>query len=397
MIMNKLMTFKVFINKMVETINNVKYKAFKSLNKFLIQDYEIEEIIVRNQKRFFLVFLTLLIFGCTKKDNNDNNDNTLIKHPLAGLVTMGSTKDLRNGNYDVVKEANVHADIYSGVVIKATWGELEPQRGIYDFTSIKHQLSDIEDYNNLHPKNKLGAKLRVSAVINPPSWVLNLSSGSVEVVIDSSHSYEIALFWTKEYRQAWHELQVNLSNSFDNNLLIQEVCITSPSMITDEPFVTIFNQATIQNLHQKGFTDTAYIQALQNTILDYHCWKKTTIDFSFNMFRRIDTGVPINDIDFTINLMRIFKNEYGERAILSNHGLQETLSSGALPIYNEFQELGGAIAVQTKSPNDLSDNIFYTGLNYGVSEFEIWDSKDAEGYADFSINDLERWKKIINN
>ena len=94
--------------------------------------------------------------------------------------------------------------------------------------------------------------------------------------------------------------------------------------------------------------------------------------------------------------MKTFKNRYGERAVLSNHGLQENLTSGALTIYQTFLELGGAIATQTKSPHDLSDETFRIGLQYGVSEFEIWDSRDAGGFADFGMNDLQRWKNIIN-
>lgn len=343
---------------------------------------------------FLISFLIIfLIFGC-KEDNNKNNNNQ--KQALTGLVTMGSAQDLRNGRFNVLKEANSHPDIYSGVVIRTTWGELEPQKGIFDFSSIQNALSDIKNYNKEHPNHTLGAKLRVSATVNPPDWVLEMANGPVEIVLNQSQSYTIGLFWTKEYRQAWHALQEELAKTFDANALLNEVCITSPAMATDEPFVTIFNQPTIQNLHQKGFSDEAFREALEGTIDDYSCWKQTCIDFSFNTYRKIDTGVPVKDSTFTIDLMKTFKNRYGERAVLSNHGLQENLTSGALTIYQTFLELGGAIATQTKSPHDLSDETFRIGLQYGVSEFEIWDSRDAGGFADFGMNDLQRWKNIIN-
>ena len=51
--MNELTTYKEFFNEVIETINKAKYKAFKSLNKFHIQqNYEIGEIIVRNQEKY---------------------------------------------------------------------------------------------------------------------------------------------------------------------------------------------------------------------------------------------------------------------------------------------------------------------------------------------------------
>ncbi len=308
---------------------------------------------------------------------------------------MGSVQDLRNGKFEVLKEANTHPGIYSGVVIRTTWGLLEAQRGIFDFSSIHNALEEIEAYNAKHPKHKLGAKLRVSATINPPDWVLQLANGPVEIVLNSSQSYSIGLFWTDAYRQAWRELQQALAETFDSNPLLQEVCITSPAMATDEPFVTIFNPATIQNLQQKGFTDAAFKQALEGALDDYSCWTQTRIDFSFNVYRAIDTGIPVADSTFTINLMKTFKERYGERAVLSNHGLQENLTKGALPIYRTFLALGGAIAAQTKSPDNLTDQTFRVGLSYGISEFEIWDSRDAGGYADFDMDDLQRWKSMI--
>ncbi len=342
-----------------------------------------------------LLFIVFFTVNCTK--TTEPIDNLLIKKHIKGLVTMGSTQDLRNGNYNVLKEANVHQDIYSGVVIRATWGALEPQRGVFDFSAIEKELNDIMDYNTSHPDYALKAKLRISATINTPTWVLNLANGPVIVEINSSISYPIGLFWTEEYRLAWQELQVALSKTYDTNNLIQEVCITSPAMATDEPFVTIFNAATIKNLQQKGFTDSTFKQALEGVLDDYSCWQHTLLDYSFNTYRKIDTGVPVNDINFTITVMKMFKTRYEERAVLSNHGLQETLTKGAIPIYQTFLELGGAVAVQTKGPDDLTDKSFITGLNYNISEFEIWDSVEAGGYADFSSKDLQRWKNMINN
>jgi hypothetical protein len=115
------------------------------------------------------------------------------------------------------------------------------------------------------------------------------------------------------------------------------------------------------------------------------------------MYREIDKGYPVNNISFTLSLIDDFRVRYGKRAVISNHGLQENLSAGAIPVYNEFLKLGDPVAAQTKSPNDLTDLTFKVGLSYGVSEFEIWDSKECGGPADFNIDDLIRWNKIIKN
>jgi len=342
-----------------------------------------------------LVSVIFLLLSCTKQTENQPEEK--LKEPLYGLVTMGSVSDLRHGNFDVLKEANVHPGIYSGVVIRVTWGALEPQRGNFDFSAIETALTKIAQYNTQHPEHKLGSKIRVSATINPPNWLLSLAGGPVRIVLDASHSINVGLFWTNEYRQAWRELQQKLAERYDQNPLINEVCVTSATMITDEPFVAIFNQPTIQNLQAKGFTDLAYQQALTGALDDYSPWKKTALDYSFNMYREIDTGQPVNNISFTLSLIDAFRSRYGKRAVLSNHGLQEHLSNGAIPVYNKFLVLGSPIAAQTNAPADLTDQTFNIGLSYGVSEFEIWDSIESGGHADFTMDDLIRWKNIIDH
>ena len=319
------------------------------------------------------------------------------KPPLSGLVAMGSVSDLRKGIFDVLKEVRVHPDIYSGVVIHTTWGALEPEQGKYDFSTIDKALSDITQYNKEHPLHPIFAKLRISKAINPPEWVLKLAGGPVNIVLNNGQTIQVGLYWTEEYRNAWKALQQKLASRYDDNILIREVCVNSGAMITDEPFVAIFNKATIANLKAKGYTDAAFKATLKGALDDYACWKNTPIDYSFNVLREIDSGKPVNNMDFTLSLMREFRERYGERAVLSNHGLQETLSKGAIPIYNLFAELGAPIAVQTKGPSDLTDKTIKTGLKYGVTEFEIWVSKEAGGYADYSKADLERWAQMIQS
>ncbi len=51
--MNELTTYKEFFNEIFEAINKAKYKAYKSLNRFHIeQNFEIGEIIVENQEKY---------------------------------------------------------------------------------------------------------------------------------------------------------------------------------------------------------------------------------------------------------------------------------------------------------------------------------------------------------
>ena len=115
------------------------------------------------------------------------------------------------------------------------------------------------------------------------------------------------------------------------------------------------------------------------------------------MFRETDSGKQVQNIDFTLSLMRKFRKKFGDRAVIAKHGLQEQLKAAAIPIYKEFTQLGGPIAAQTISPGTLTDKSIQLGLDHGVTLFELWDSKEAGGHSDFDQHDLVRWKAMIDS
>ncbi|MEA2068122.1 MAG: beta-galactosidase, partial [Verrucomicrobiota bacterium] len=292
-------------------------------------------------------------------------ENTSIKRPLRGLATMGSSRDLRNGQFNALKEARVHPGIYSGVVICTTWGMLEPERGTYDFSSIEMALDDIRQYNKEYPESPMAGKLRISPAMNSPEWLLKLAGGPVEIILNSGRKVKIGLYWTTEYRQAWKELQQNLAERYDDHDLVREVTVNSGATITGEPFISILNKPTVVNLHAKGYTDSAFKNTLEGALEDYAPWKKTVLDFSFNVLHETDGGRRRLNMDFTLSLMKKFRMRYGDRAVIANHGLQAHLEPAAVPIYKAFLELGVPIAAQTVSQKTLTDESIQVGITAG--------------------------------
>ncbi len=309
---------------------------------------------------------------------------------------MGNSGDLRKGQFNPVKEATTHPGIYSGVVILTTWGQLEPERHNYDFSSIESALEDIRQYNMDYPKNPVFGKLRIYPALNSPDWLLELSGGPVEIVDNNGNRSLVGLYWSPEYRLAWRELQQKLAERFDDHPLMREVTVNTGAVHTAEPFISILNMDSLANLRAKGYNDAKFKMTLEGALEDYSPWENTVIDFTFNMFRETDSGKQVQNIDFTIYLMRKFRKQFGERAVIANHGLQPRLKNAAIPIYQEFSQLGGPIAAQTISPDTLTDESIQLGLDHGVTLFELWESKEAGGHADFSQHDLERWKGMID-
>ena len=164
--------------------------------------------------------------------------------------------------------------------------------------------------------------------------------------------------------------------------------------MTAEPFVAPLNRQSNPILRAKGFTDDLYKKAIRRALDDYRVWKLTAIDFPFNVFSSTDNGWH-SDAGFTTNLMRDFRAQYGERAVISNHGLVNPLVEGDALIYPAIKTLGAPVAFQTRGPLVDFDSAIELGREYGMTEFEVWQTKDAGGRADISYDTLRKWALLF--
>ena len=317
-----------------------------------------------------------------------------VKPSITGLVAMGNPVGALR-HEDPLKEIKLHPDVYSGVVINAAWMLLEPREDAYDFSSIDEALEELRVYNEQHEAHPVYAKLRIFGGAVAPDYVKALGGGPVTVQPSRGPSIEIGLFWTPEYGDRFAALLNQLALRYDGDELVREVCVSTAASLTAEPFIAPLNRVSNQALRDKGFTDDLYRQAIRRALDDYRVWKFTAIDFPFNVFSATDDGW-VSDADFSIQLMRDFREQFGERAVLSNHGLRDPLVEGDTLIYPAMKELGAPIAFQTRGPQVDFDAAIRLGLSYGMTEFEVWQTQDAGGRAEISYDDLERWMSLFS-
>ena len=315
------------------------------------------------------------------------------KQPITGLVAMGNPVGALKYE-DPLKEVKVHPGVYSGVVINAVWMYLEPERGAYDFSSIDDALNEIAEYNTQYPEHPISAKLRIFGGTVAPSYVKELDGGPITVRPSRGPSVEIGLFWTEAYGDRFAALLAQLAHRYDNNVLLREVCVSTAASLTAEPFIAPLNRESNLLLRAKGFNDALYKQAIARALDDYRVWRLTAIDFPFSVFSSTDDGWSSDPV-FTTDLMREFRAQYGERAVISNHGLHDPLSEGAALIYPTIQELGVPVAFQTRGPQDDFDAAIRIGFEYGMTEFEVWQTVDAGGRADISCDALKKWALLF--
>ncbi|AKF24805.1 hypothetical protein YH65_04955 [Sulfurovum lithotrophicum] len=342
------------------------------------------------------VFYIFLLSGVGNAESNVNvNITNIQKKPITGLIAMGSPIGALK-HKDPLREVKAHPDVYSAVVIDTIWMYMESKKGMYDFSSIDQALKEIETYNQQHTKHPLSAKLRIFGGPVAPFYVKKMNGGPIAIKKKRYPTVKIGLFWTKEYGDRFAALLKHLALRYDHNKLIREVCVGTAASLTAEPFVAPLDRKNNPKIRAYGFTDAKYKKAIERALDDYSVWKLTVVDFPFNVFISTDhEWTP--DAVFSNDLMKKFRSRYGHRGVISNHGLVDPLSQNAKLIYPTIKELGAPIAFQTRGPKVNFDNALKLGFEYGMTEFEVWDTKDAGGYAEVSYSTLKRWAHMFQD
>jgi hypothetical protein len=101
-----------------------------------------------------------------------------IKPPIRGLVSMGAYRFVGKGGDPVntLEPLNAKAGIFGGLVIIATWKQLQPTptSEIGENNVIDQALADVRAYNARNPAKPLAVKLRVWGGFEAPDWAMEL-------------------------------------------------------------------------------------------------------------------------------------------------------------------------------------------------------------------------------
>jgi hypothetical protein len=273
-----------------------------------------------------------------------------------------------------------------------TWAQLQPNNGsTLNTSAIESGLSAIAAYNTAHPGHTMVGKLRVFAGINTPAWALAIDGGPVTATINGTTG-SLAKFWTADYATAWTNLQNQLAAIYDKDPRIGEVAVSGCSSRTAEPYIFTTDPAVISVALAAGYTDAQYQTCLSTMATQYAAWVNTPLDYSFNSFIQINTGYGVTNTAFPIQVMTAWRNTLGTaRGVLANHGLQPTLTTDVVPIYNEFTVLGPPLEFQTYGPAVNWPQTIAYGLTFNPSEIEIWPTTQGGGYAVITLAQLQQW------
>jgi hypothetical protein len=319
-----------------------------------------------------------------------------IKPPIRGLVSMGAYRFVGSGGdpINTLEPLNAKAGIFGGLVIIATWKQLQPTptSEIGENNVIDRALADVRAYNARNPAKPLAVKLRVWGGFEAPDWAMRLGGAPIPTEHNGKQRI-LGRFWSEPYRQAWSRLQVQLAVKYDALPLIREVAITSCMSFTAEPFFLPTEPTVANPLRAAGYTDTAHRQCLEHAVADYAPWKGSRLVLSLNPFYGLSGRRP-GDAAFTEQVMRSCRLAVGRRCVFDNHDLDANPPKSLLPIYAVMQKMGPEIEFQTlhTTPEDFEGTI-KKGVSLGASSIELW--QDYQGFPLVPDATLKRWATMI--
>ena len=317
------------------------------------------------------------------------------KPAIRGLVSMGAFKFVGSGGDPVntLAPLNAKPGIFGGIVIIASWAQLQPTSASeFDGSVIDQALADVREYNSKHPEKPLAVRLRIWGGFKAPGWAMKLGGPPISAVHNKKNR-RVGRFWSPEYRQAWAGLQQKLAAKYDSRPLIREVSMTSCMSFTAEPFFSPSENSVQEPIRAAGFTEAAYKECLQHGLDDYSAWKSTRIVLSVNPLRTGLNQGP-GDPEFTMGIMRDCRKKLGVRCVFDNHNLDTNLPRPLVPLYALMKKLGPEIVFQTggTNPKDFEGTIKF-GVAQGATSIELW--QDYGGFPTVPDALLKRWAAMV--
>jgi len=289
--------------------------------------------------------------------------------------------------------------VFGGVVLNATWAEMQPQAGgPLVTTRIDAALDEVRKYNRNNPSDRIAVKLRIYAGNHAPEWAKAIDGGPLTIqrnhsVCSSDCAITIGKVWDAQYIAAWRAFQRRAAARYDADPLIRSVAITSCAMETDEPFVMPTQQTV------PGYTDAAGKACLRNAVDDYSAWTRTAIDYTINAFLPIQMGGK-TDQAFSDTVMNQCRAKLGKRCELGNHAFGADMQNPNLGMVQAIAAKGGPIHYQTVGPKKVAVFVGWAATvkaarKYNATALELWPDAKYGGFMRLPLATMQKLKTMF--
>jgi hypothetical protein len=298
---------------------------------------------------------------------------------------------------NTLKYLNAKPGIFGGLVVVATWNELQPTDTsvVGPGNTIDQALDAVRGYNQRNPQKPLGVRLRIWGGFEAPPWAKRIGGPAIKTVLNNKQR-TVGRFWLPDYRKAWAHLQEQLAALYDHEPLIREVSVTACMSFTAEPFFVPMDDTVYPELKAAGFNAEVQKSCLRHAVSDYAPWQQSRLVLAVNPLRSVPASEGPDDPAFTKRIMDKCRASLGIRCVFDNHDLNVPLDASLLPIYRHIKELGPEIVFQTAkaTPADF-DGTIRKGVRLGASSIELYQDIKRKGFPVVPDAQLIKWAKLI--
>ncbi len=309
--------------------------------------------------KYNLTFLILIfLFSCNSDENNsilENSNNTADITKPKGLYASSFGNETALDNNQV-----------NGSLIRVKWSEIEPNEGIYDFSSIE-QFREIIKGRNL--KWSLG----VIAGGDSPSWLTeSIGAEYFEIMGIDNTVKRIPKIWDTRVNERLTLLAEALSNAYNED---EDLVLVYVPQMTANGIEGHFNGVTTDELLDAGLTSDNWVNGV-----------KETARIFANAFTKKAIAVEVHDIMGDTSIPnRIMTDLWNETSLNHRVGAAMWWISGK-DIYqpnlvNALIDFPGDIYAQaigrSDQPSRFENNdyttIFEQAQTIGIRYMELWE------------------------
>ncbi|RPD93043.1 hypothetical protein EGM88_13920 [Aureibaculum marinum] len=305
--------------------------------------------------KFFFFLILVSIQSCSTSNNHIELENNTPIYKPTGLYTSSF------GN----ETALAHPQA-KGSLIRVTWKDLEPAKGLYDFTALEEKISIVKSYNKKW-------SLAIIAGNDSPEWLLtDIKADFFEIVDINNTLKKIPKIWDPKVNERLDLLARQLAETYNNDIDLTLVYV--PQM-TVNGIEGHFNGVTSSELINAGLTANRWVSSVKETakiFANYFSNKAIAVEVHDIMG---DTSIPnriINDLwnDYSLN-KRVGaaiwwisgKNSYQPNLI-------DALTDFEGDIY--AQAIGRSDQIERFENNDYR-TLFSQSETIGVRYLELWE------------------------
>jgi hypothetical protein len=309
--------------------------------------------------KYNLTFLIILfLFSCNSDDNNSILENS---NNIADIIKPKGLYTSSFGNETALDNNQVN-----GSLVRVKWSEIEPNKGIYDFSSIE-QFREIIKGRNL--KWSLG----VIAGGDSPLWLTeSIGADYFEIVGIDNTVKRIPKIWDTRVNERLTLLAEALSNAYNED---EDLILVYVPQMTANGIEGHFNGVTTDELLDAGLTSDNWVNGV-----------KETARIFANAFTKKAIAVEVHDImEDTSIPNRIMTDLWNETSLNHRVGAAMWWISGK-NIYqpnlvNALIDFPGDIYAQaigrSDQPSRFENNdyttIFEQAQTIGIRYMELWE------------------------